>query len=327
MKFSSVSLAFALAFSPTSDAFQQGGSAISAKTGTTELNLFRKEDPTGTFVIKKPSKKQFGFFPSSTLKVPVMDAAKDLKKVEQDEDDGSWTDFGKDPITYAYGGAWAALLTFTFVIAPGELGSAADSAMIQSIIDNPAAPDMNPFYYGIFNLFALIPVVLACTIAPRASAKGIPAGPPLFLSTFIAYFIMGPYLALRKAPKQDIASSDELGWATRNIWENKLVNYGTVAFGLLCLASGAPGLEDPSANLQGMLDLIGSSRFASVSFADLSLITLILTKEVADDYKIRCDPANADKATLVGASTALLPILGAAIYCAARPSLLQKEES
>ena len=321
MKFCSLSLILALALN-TTNAFQsqQGPALVQQRTGA--LNLFRNEDPKGTFVIKKETKK-LGFFPARpTQKIPVMDVTKDMEAT-----DDSWTDFGKDPLTYAYAGAWAALVSFAFVFAPGELGSPDDAAMIQSIVDNPAAPALNPFYYAIFNLFALIPIVLACTIAPRASSKGIPAGPPLFLSTFIAYFVMGPYLALRKAPKVAIASSDELGWASRNLWENKVLNYVTVAFGFLCLASGAPGLEDPAANFQGMLDYIGSSRFASVSMADLSLITLILTKEVADDYRIRCDPEDSDKATLIGASTAFLPILGAAIYCAARPSLLDEKES
>jgi len=245
-----------------------------------------------------------------------------------EEEDESWNDFGQSPVTYAYAASWAGLMVFAFLLAPGELSSASDFAMIQSVIDNPAAPDMNPFYYGIFNLFAILPITLACTIAPRASEKGIPAGPPLFLSTFIAYFVMGPFLALRKTPITKITSSEQLSWLTTNVWENKIFNYFTVAFGLLCLAAGASGLEDLQASWSGLIDLIGSSRFASVSLADLSLITLILTKEVADDYKIRCDPENSGKAPFVGASTALLPILGAAIYCAVRPTLdLESEEA
>jgi hypothetical protein len=244
-------------------------------------------------------------------------------------EDESWTDFGAaNPLSYAYLTAWVGLVTFAFVFAPGELGSASDAAMIQSIIQDPAHPAMNPFYYGIFNLFALIPIVLAATIAPRSSDRGIPAGPPLFLSTFIAYFVMGPYLAFRKTPKDSTNfSAQDLGWLTRNLWENKLVNYATVAFGILCLASGAPGLEDPAASWNGMLELLETSRFASVSFADLSLITLILTKEVADDYRIRAKGDDANSATLIGASTALLPILGAAIYCAARPSFQDEDQA
>ena len=292
------------------------------------FNLRNKQDTDVTATVSKDvldTKKDTsifgGFFPSP--------AANSMKELEVEPEDESWTDFGKDPITYAYAATWAGLVTFALFLAPGELSSPSDAAMINSIIANPAAPDMNLFYYAVFNLFALIPVVLGCTIAPRAiSDKGIPAGPPLFLSTFIAYFVMGPYLALRKTPKEVIVDpSTEFGWVTRNVWENKLVNYGTVAFGFLCLASGLPAFEDPAANFQGMLDLITSSRFASVSFADLTMITLILTKEVADDYKIRCDPEDINKAPLIGASTALLPILGTAIYCAVRPSFPEDTEA
>lgn len=248
---------------------------------------------------------------------------KGIAAAVDEKGDERWTDFGKDPLTYGYATMWAALMAFGFVFAPGELQSPTDVAMLQSIIANPQAPDINPFYYGIFNLFALIPIVLGCTIGPRANDEGgIPSGVAVFLSSFIAYFVMGPYLALRKAPKERVVGGTEsLSWVTRNIWENKAFNYGTVAFGLLCLAAGSPGLADPAGSLDGMLELIGSSRFASVTMADLALITLILTKEVADDYKIRCDPENVGKAGLVGASTAIFPVLGAAIYCALRPSI------
>jgi hypothetical protein len=275
--------------------------------------------------VHRPSSLLFAFWNKEKATTVIASPVPEVK-------DDSWTDFGtaNNPLSYAYLTAWVGLVAFAFIFAPGELGSTADSAMLASIFEDPAHPAMNPFYYGIFNLFALIPIVLAATIAPRSSDKGIPAGPPLFLSTFIAYFVMGPYLAFRKTPKDsNTFSTQDLGWFTRNLWENKLLNYATVAFGILCLASGAPGLEDPVASWNGMLELLGTSRFASVSFADLSLITLILTKEVADDYKIRAtdDDNAASKATLIGAATALLPILGAAIYCAVRPSFKDRDQA
>jgi len=238
------------------------------------------------------------------------------------DEEENWTDFGKSPVTYAYGAAWLLLVSFAFIFAPGELGSPSDTAFLKSILDNPTAPEgVNPFFFGIFNEFALIPIVLGCTISPRTSDEKnvIPVGIPLFLSSFIAFFVIGPYLALRKTPSTEEQVEDD--WITQNIWENKIFNYVTVVFGILCLASAAPGFADPAESWKGCLEFIGSSRFAAVSVADLSMITLILTKEVADDYKIRCNPENQDRAGIIGASTALLPILGTAIYCAARPSL------
>ena len=44
-----------------------------------------------------------------------------------DDEDGSWTDFGKNRLTYAYAGAWVALMSFAFVFAPGSFGSTQDS--------------------------------------------------------------------------------------------------------------------------------------------------------------------------------------------------------
>eukprot|EP00751_Fragilariopsis_kerguelensis_P033797 CAMPEP_0170975990 /NCGR_PEP_ID=MMETSP0735-20130129/48437_1 /TAXON_ID=186038 /ORGANISM="Fragilariopsis kerguelensis, Strain L26-C5" /LENGTH=443 /DNA_ID=CAMNT_0011397825 /DNA_START=91 /DNA_END=1422 /DNA_ORIENTATION=+ len=254
--------------------------------------------------------------------------------VEEDNDDNNlfgWTDFGtSNPISFVYGGAWLALLSL-LALGPGELNGAQDNALLQAIIANPAAPEgVNPFYYGIFNVFVLIPIVLGCTMAPRTNDEGIQAGTPIFLSSFIAYFVMGPYLALRKTPKTEFGVGDSLGWLTRNVWENKLFNWATVAFGFYALYAGAaPGLNDPATNFQGLIDFITTSRFASVSIADLSLITLILTKEVTDDYKIRCRGSTAEninRAPFIGASTALLPVLGAAIYCALRPSLVADED-
>mmetsp|Transcript_9478 Transcript_9478/g.10542 ORF Transcript_9478/g.10542 Transcript_9478/m.10542 type:complete len:412 (+) Transcript_9478:388-1623(+) len=255
--------------------------------------------------------------------------------VEEDTNDDNslfgWTDFGtSNPISFVYGGAWLALLSL-LAFGPGELNGPQDNALLQAIIANPAAPEgVNPFYYGIFNVFVLIPIVLGCTLAPRTNDEGIQAGTPIFLSAFIAYFVMGPYLALRKTPKTEFGVGDSLGWLTRNVWENKLFNWATVAFGFYALYAGAaPGLNDPATNFQGLLDFITTSRFASVSIADLSLITLILTKEVTDDYKIRCRGSTAEnskRAPFIGASTALLPVLGAAIYCALRPSLVADED-
>merc|ERR1712194_907844 len=122
--------------------------------------------------------------------------------------------------------------------------------------------------------------------------------------------------ALRKTPKTEFGVGDSLGWLTRNVWENKLFNWATVAFGFYALYAGAaPGLNDPATNFQGLIEFITTSRFAAVSIADLSLITLILTKEVTDDYKIRCRGSTAEnskRAPFIGASTALLPVLGAA---------------
>ena len=250
-----------------------------------------------------------------------------------DDNDESWTDFGtsNNPLSFAYGGAWLALMSFGFVFGPGELNDFQESGLLQAILDNPTAPDgMNPFYYGIFNIFILIPIVLGCVIAPRTNDNGLQAGTPIFLSSFIAYFVMGPYLALRKTPKTEFGVGDSLGWLTRNVWENKVFNWATVVLGFYVLYAGAaPGLTDPATNFQGLLDFIATSRFASVSIADLSLITIILTKEVTDDYKIRCRGSTAEnikRAPFIGASTALLPVLGAALYCALRPSLVADED-
>lgn len=276
-----------------------------------------RPDATVCFPFKNQhTSSALNFFP---LGKQVEENSLEEKEIGNNE---RWTDFAKSPDTFVYAGTWALLVAFASILAPGGFNGAADTALRQAIIENPVTPDINPFFWAFFNLFVIIPIVLSCTISPRASKEGIPAGPPLFLSAFIAYFVIGPYLALRKEPKSIIENpSTELDWVTKNIWENKIVNYATILFALFALATGAPGLADPTTSWNGLIELFTTTQFGSVSLADFTMITLILTKEVADDYKIRCAPENVDKAPLIGASTALLPIVGAALYCAARPKL------
>mmetsp|Transcript_59222 Transcript_59222/g.63911 ORF Transcript_59222/g.63911 Transcript_59222/m.63911 type:complete len:419 (+) Transcript_59222:154-1410(+) len=301
-------------------------------------NIKEKKESAAVVVVapddSSSSSSLFSSFGNKKEEKKVETATPVVVVEEDNNDDNSlfgWTDFGtSNPISFVYGGAWLALLSL-LAFGPGELNGAQDNALLQAIIANPAAPEgVNPFYYGIFNVFVLIPIVLGCTLAPRTNDEGIQAGTPIFLSAFIAYFVMGPYLALRKTPKTEFGVGDSLGWLTRNVWENKLFNWATVVFGFYALYAGAaPGLAHPTENFQGLLDFITTSRFASVSIADLSLITIILTKEVTDDYTIRCRGSTAEnikRAPFIGASTALLPVLGAAIYCALRPSLVADED-
>lgn len=250
--------------------------------------------------------------------------------VEQEEQGlFAWTDFGKSMDSYVSAGAWVGLLVFAAFLAPGEFNSASDTAMIENFIANPSAPDLNPFFLMIFNLLGLPAAAYACTSNPRASTKGgLPSTVPMLSSLAFGYFAMGTYLFLRKTPETEIMnSSEQLGWFTRNVLENKIFNVAMLGLGAVSLAVGASAaMIDPVTNWNEFLGLLTSSKFVAVSTSDLLVLTLFLTKEVADDYRVRCSPEDIGKANLIGASTALLPMIGALMYCVARPSLAYEEE-
>lgn len=222
---------------------------------------------------------------------------------------------------------WVALVAWTFTAAPGQLQSPEDTAMLTAIIADPVHPGLNELYYTIFNFFAVIPVILAAVILPQAQPRqGLPAAPFLFLSSVIGYFGFGPYLALRAPPKEEIDPSQQVGWFTRNVTESKICNVLTLLFTLyLPVAAGlVPAYQDDPTQLwQGFTDIVSTSRFASVSLADLTILLACTVSATPRDYLLRHPEATQQQAVLTAAATALLPFVGSAIYCVVRPPLPQ----
>jgi hypothetical protein len=214
---------------------------------------------------------------------------------------------------------WAALLGFTFFIAPGEAQSTYDNNIIQAIIENPQNPDVNELFVFIFNLFAVIPLALACVALPQSSKNGPPPAPFLIVASFLGYFILGPYMALRGSPKEE-TSLDDLGWITANVLENKIVNTGALALAAFFVTQVSWG--DFSSLAQGYADMASMSKLVSVSSVDLCILTGTAAALIPQDYRLR-NPEDAARANLIGASTLLLPVFGSLIYCVLRPKLPQ----
>ena len=66
--------------------------------------------------------------------------------------------------------------------------------------------------------------------------------------------------------------------------------------------------------------MFSSTAICSVSSLDLSILTLTMASLVPEDLKRR-GVEDSNKANAIAASTILLPVLGAALFCALRPSL------
>jgi hypothetical protein len=240
-------------------------------------------------------------------------------------------DDGSNPSIFSsfsapFGIAWLCLVLWAFSpLAPGSLGSAQDSEMLTAIIANPVSPGINELYYTFFNFFATIPVILACLVLPQGSKAGLPAGPFLALSSAIGYFAMGPYLALRAPPVSTIQEKEgSMSWVTANVFENKLFNWSIFLFTLyLPVAANVFGAyaADPAALWQGFVDIVSTSRFAGVSMVDISILYAAAVYLTPRDYVLRNPDASDAEARAVAAATALLPVVGSALYCALRPKL------
>lgn len=127
----------------------------------------------------------------------------------------------------------------------------------------------------------------------------------------------------RKGPREAPVTRQSLGWVTRNIFENKLFNLAVV---VLCLyqyyTMAGPLLSDTSTVVNDFVELLQTSKFASVSSLDLVILSITSASLIPLDYSYR-QQSNDDSITpkAIAASTLLLPLLGAAIYCLIRPSL------
>lgn len=145
---------------------------------------------------------------------------------------------------------------------------------------------------------------------------------------FISFHVQtGPYLSFRAPPRQQY-NPDEASWFTRNILESKLLGWGLVAgvIGLPFYVGLVNALvQDPTAAVQSYTDLFATSKFVSVSTVDAIVLNIAAASLIPSDLKLRQPDVDDKQAKFIGASTLLLPFLGAALYCALRPPLPSKD--
>ena len=132
-----------------------------------------------------------------------------------------------------------------------------------------------------------------------------------------------------RAPPVQSKTKAEMAWFSRNVLENKLYSWAVVA--LIFSVPFATGAVDActlnlESQLSGYAQLVATTKFASVSTADLATLTIALALLIPQDYALRCSDEVSEKdikqkGTLIAVSTLFLPILGGALYAALRPSL------
>ena len=70
----------------------------------------------------------------------------------------------------------------------------------------------------------------------------------------------------------------------------------------------------------GYADMFRTSKLVSVSTVDLSILIAMTATLIPQDLRLR-NPEQSGSANLIAASTLLLPMYGALIYCLLRPNL------
>lgn len=216
---------------------------------------------------------------------------------------------------------WISLIIYAFLFAPGSLGAQADTDMVNTLISQPypRPESVNPIWFTVWNTFVPVPAFLAALSAPTGRGQRLPAAPFLFGSVFLGYFALGPYFSTRTV-RTDPVTKGDLGWASQNIFENRLFGVALTALSLsIPVTAGLFAPEfDLSTSVAGFADLVSESRFVAVASLDITIMSLLAAVLVGEDSKRR---GWEDKSTLLTAGSILLPVVGPSLYLATRPSL------
>ena len=230
-----------------------------------------------------------------------------------------------------YAGLWAAFLGYGIFFSPGQVGDPIDTTIIEGFINDPTntAGNMNPLFFMIFNFLGVMPLVMAQLVLPQdnnARSGKISPVPFCLASMAAGYGSLGLYLGfLRQSPVETKTQSDAT-FITRNVAENKIFNWLMIILcGSAIFSSGILGqLGDIGSVISDYSQLASTSKLVTVSSVDLTILTIVAATLIPRDYRLRIqddDDTAAKNANLIAASTVLLPVIGAALYCALRPSL------
>ena len=186
------------------------------------------------------------------------------------------------------------------------------------------------------------------------SGSGGISSVPFVIGSFAAGFgSLGLYLTFRNPPppidtmkvsKNDepVLTLEETSWFTRNVLESKLFAVSVLLIlSSLFVTSGIFTTATPFFDvLDGYQQLASTSKLVSVSSVDLMILTVTAATLIPLDFKLRTERTGGNydakvnstglseqQINLLAASTALLPVIGAAIYCALRPPLPSSSES
>jgi len=219
-------------------------------------------------------------------------------------------------------GVWVSLVTWAFFLAPGTLGADSDNELINLLITQPVPRpiQVNEIWFAIWNSFTIVPAVIAALTAPTGRNQRLPAAPFLWGSAFLGYFALGPYFVTRTESSDMALRREDLGWASRNIFENRLFGIALLVIALSIPVSSdllVPGF-DWETKVVEFGTLITQSRFVAVATVDIIIMSILSSILVAEDCRAR---GLEDRRILISLGTLILPVIGPSLYLAARPKL------
>ena len=254
-----------------------------------------------------------------------MSTTTSLRAVNEETSGGDGGLFNGIDISPVYAVPYGLFLLFGFYMTSHE-AAGASQVVLDKFIADPLHPGVNELFATIFNLIGLVGIPLACILMPSAKGQRFPAPPFLIASAGVGYGAIGPYMMVRKpVPSVD---PDELGWVTKNILENKIFNWFMVIVAMSSLfTTGLLNalIEDFGGTVSGYAELFSSTAIAGVSSVDFAILCATAASMIPEDLERRGFTGDKSQANAIAASTLLLPMIGATIYCALRPPLPDKE--
>lgn len=175
---------------------------------------------------------------------------------------------------------------------------------------------------------------MACLIMPGAKGQKFNPTPFLFGSAAAGYGSLGLFMMTRTPgikEENSNTNTNELGWFTKNVLENKIFNWllvAALANTYLITGAGEGLLMDAGATFGDFQNFISQSALGFVSTVDLTILCLTGASLVPEDLERRgvfVGGEDKGKAYAIAASTLLVPALGLALYSALRPPLLDSD--
>ncbi|GMI51431.1 hypothetical protein ScalyP_jg3978 [Parmales sp. scaly parma] len=223
-----------------------------------------------------------------------------------------WLSKNNPPVMATY----ATLIAFTIFVSPGSYNSDSDMQLIKDCISSPTAPgsNINHLWFIIWNFFPVASILLASLILPGDEKKQ--ATPFLFGSVFAGYFALGPHLMFRE-PSSDIVKQSEIGWVTRNIFENKVFAALLLLFSCSTIVNSSIGIDVVGGSFPTILsDYItqaSTSKIISTGSADLFCLLATCNLLIKEDA-VRRNGGGFEWLQF-------LPIFGPLIWLLVRPNL------
>ena len=171
--------------------------------------------------------------------------------------------------------------------------------------------DINPLIVTIFNLMGVWPIILACILLFDREKRPVPAWPFVIGTFFLGSYVLLPYLGLRRS--QPVFS----GTRTRfiKIIDSRITGICVLIVTLVMLIWGLTG-----ADWADFREMWRSNMFINVMSIDFAILCLFFPFVLPDDMARRDWDCPALLEILF-----LLPMIGAAIYLAARPPVKEED--